>query len=94
MRRISHSPGRGRDQSSPEIESGKPHNGAAAEIDQKKASNRPSDKGTLEDLRAEVFSRRWWHRIDLGNGIVTPGLDDSPYKLSQLAMPSGWTDGP
>lgn len=26
-----------------------------------------------EELKAAVASHTWWHRIDLGNGIVTPG---------------------
>ncbi|NJD38930.1 MAG: DUF1698 domain-containing protein [Geobacter sp.] len=29
----------------------------------------------------------WFHRIDLGNGIVTPGRDDSEKKLQQVGMP-------
>lgn len=29
----------------------------------------------------------WFHRIDLGNGRVTPGIDDSPRKLARLDMP-------
>lgn len=31
---------------------------------------------------------KWFHRIDLGNGIVTPGVDDSPGKLKALELPS------
>lgn len=31
---------------------------------------------------------RWFHRIDLGNGVVTPGIDDSPSKLRALELPS------
>ena len=30
----------------------------------------------------------WWHRIDLGQGVVTPGLDDSPAKLEHLKLPT------
>lgn len=40
-----------------------------------------------KDLRARVFSRPWFHRIDLGNGIVTPGIDDTPRKLNAVRMP-------
>lgn len=29
----------------------------------------------------------WFHRIDLGNGLVTPGIDDSPEKLKHLHLP-------
>ena len=30
----------------------------------------------------------WFHRIDLGQGIVTPGLDNTPDKEAQLKLPS------
>lgn len=44
---------------------------------------------TPEELHQKVSSRAtWWHRIDLGNGIVTPGLDDSPAKLETLGFHS------
>jgi len=32
----------------------------------------------------EVAAIRWFHRINLGDGIVTPGLDDTQAKLSRL----------
>ncbi len=38
-------------------------------------------------LRAEVDKLRWFHTIDLGHGIVTPGEDESPRKLGQLRLP-------
>jgi tRNA (mo5U34)-methyltransferase len=40
-----------------------------------------------DHLRELVVSRPWWHRIDLGHGIVTPGLDDSARKLEWLQLP-------
>lgn len=40
-----------------------------------------------DELKGEVAGTRWWHRIDLGHGIVTDGADNSPYKLKQLGMP-------
>jgi tRNA (mo5U34)-methyltransferase len=41
-----------------------------------------------EDLKKEVGSIRFWfHRIDLGNGILTPGLVDTPGVLQTLGMP-------
>ena len=43
------------------------------------------DATTLREL---VFGREWWHRIDLGHGVVTPGLDDSPTKLAWLQLPA------
>ena len=45
----------------------------------------------LETVKAKVFGREWFHRIDLGNGIVTPGIDDSPTKLAGLHMPDDLT---
>ena len=39
-------------------------------------------------LRREVAAIPYWfHRIDLGDGIVTPGIDDSAAKLQRLALP-------
>lgn len=38
-------------------------------------------------LRERVDGIEWFHTIDLGNGIVTPGRDDSPAKLRQLQIP-------
>lgn len=43
------------------------------------------------DVRKQVLAREWFHRIDLGNGIVTPGIDDSPRKLEGLRMPADLT---
>jgi tRNA (mo5U34)-methyltransferase len=40
-----------------------------------------------ERLRALVSDRPWFHRIDLGDGVVTPGVDDSPSKLEWLGFP-------
>jgi tRNA (mo5U34)-methyltransferase len=41
----------------------------------------------VDELRRAVASTTWWHRIDLGHGIVTPGSDDSAYKLQYLGIP-------
>lgn len=41
----------------------------------------------VEELRAKVFSRPWFHKIDLGHGIVTPGIDDSPAKFKLMRIP-------
>ncbi len=40
-----------------------------------------------KDLKTEVGKIRWFHRINLGNGVVTPGVDDSPGKLAALHLP-------
>jgi tRNA (mo5U34)-methyltransferase len=44
-----------------------------------------------DDLRAAVARTRWFHTIDLGGGIVTPGVDDSSRKLAWLHLPSDLT---
>ena len=42
----------------------------------------------VDELKRRVLSRPWFHRIDLGNGIVTPGIDDSVQKLGYLDLPA------
>ena len=29
----------------------------------------------------------WWHKVDLGNGITTPGRDESLTKLVEVKLP-------
>jgi tRNA (mo5U34)-methyltransferase len=43
---------------------------------------------TIEKLRHEVAAIKWYHQIDLGNGIITPGVDNSPRKLARLGLPA------
>lgn len=38
-------------------------------------------------LAEQVQRLRWYHSIDLGNGVVTPGVDDSPARLEQIRLP-------
>lgn len=52
-----------------------------------RAEVHPSVSIRTDDLSARVFARPWFHRIDLGNRIVTPGVDDSSAKLAHLHMP-------
>jgi tRNA (mo5U34)-methyltransferase len=40
-----------------------------------------------EELKRQVQAIRWFHSIDLGGGIVTPGEDDTPGKLGTIGMP-------
>ncbi len=49
------------------------------------------DPTAVEQLRAAVANRPWFHTIDLGNGVVTPGADDSPFKLRTIGMPADLT---
>jgi tRNA (mo5U34)-methyltransferase len=39
-------------------------------------------------MKDDLKKINWFHRIDLGHGIVTPGFDDTPTKLSQIHLPS------
>lgn len=38
-------------------------------------------------LRARVEAHRWYHSIDLGDGLVTRGIDNSPERLARLDLP-------
>jgi len=42
----------------------------------------------IEEIRREVTTVRWFHQIDLGHGIITPGLDNSPGKLKTFGLPA------
>ena len=44
-----------------------------------------------EQLSQKVFGRPWFHRIDLGGGIITPGVDNSPSKLQYMHLPEDLT---
>jgi tRNA (mo5U34)-methyltransferase len=41
-----------------------------------------------DDLQARVDALRWYHTIDLGHGVVTPGVDDSPQRLGRIQLPA------
>lgn len=40
------------------------------------------------DLRQRVAALRWYHTIDLGHGVVTPGVDNTPLRLARLDLPA------
>ena len=40
-----------------------------------------------DELRRRVSQVDWFHTIDLGGGIVTPGRDDSPRSLRRVGLP-------
>ena len=42
----------------------------------------------VDQLKDEVGRIRWFHSIDLGNGIVTPGVDRSERRLKGIHMPA------
>ncbi len=39
------------------------------------------------DLAARAEAIRWYHSIDLGGGVVTRGIDDTPLRLARLNLP-------
>jgi tRNA (mo5U34)-methyltransferase len=39
------------------------------------------------ELRREVEQIRWFHQIDLGDGVVTPGVDRTPKKATTIRLP-------
>ena len=41
----------------------------------------------VDELRREVEQVNWFHQIDLGNGIVTPGPDPTPSKVERVGLP-------
>ncbi|HUF60306.1 MAG TPA: methyltransferase domain-containing protein [Actinomycetota bacterium] len=50
--------------------------------------NRSSGFQDIEKVKAEIADVNWYHRIDLGDGIVTPGVDDTPSRMAPLELPS------
>jgi tRNA (mo5U34)-methyltransferase len=39
------------------------------------------------NLRSEVSKVNWYHSIPLGDGVVTPGADDTPSRLPKIHIP-------
>ncbi len=44
-----------------------------------------------DELKREVAKIKWFHTIDLGNGVITPGEDNTPEKLKTLGLPEHLT---
>ena len=47
-----------------------------------------------DEIRAGMAGITWYHTIDLGHGIVTPGVDNTPRRIPPLGLPddlSRWT---
>jgi tRNA (mo5U34)-methyltransferase len=42
---------------------------------------------SADALAAEVATRTWFHTIDLGNGVVTPGQKDTPTEVARMHLP-------
>ena len=41
-----------------------------------------------ELVRKEIAGVNWYHQIDLGDGIVTPGVDDTANRMAPLELPA------
>ena len=39
------------------------------------------------DRQAKADALRWYHTIDLGDGVVTKGIDNSPERLARVKLP-------
>src|SRR5215212_5576951 len=42
------------------------------------------------DVRARAEQLRWYHTIDLGHGVVTRGVDNTPERLARLRLPESF----
>lgn len=45
------------------------------------------EKMTREELLAGVAKIKWWHQIDLGHGVITPGPDPTIERIEWLGLP-------
>ena len=50
--------------------------------------NRSSGFQDSEKVKAEIANVNWYHQIDLGDGIVTPGVDNTLSRMAALEIPS------
>jgi tRNA (mo5U34)-methyltransferase len=41
-----------------------------------------------QELQANANALRWYHTIDLGGGVVTRGVDNTPERLSRVQLPA------
>jgi tRNA (mo5U34)-methyltransferase len=42
----------------------------------------------MQDLKSRAAAIRWYHTIDLGGGVVTHGIDDTPQRLARVRLPA------
>ncbi len=45
----------------------------------------------IGELKRRVSEIQWFHTIDLGHGIVTQGVDNTPEKLKKISLPNDLT---
>jgi tRNA (mo5U34)-methyltransferase len=41
-----------------------------------------------DNLQAHVNALRWYHTIDLGHGVITKGVDNTPERLARVQLPA------
>jgi len=46
---------------------------------------------STDELRRKVAEIQWFHTIDLGDGLVTPGIDPSAGRLARIKLPADLT---
>src|SRR5262245_47179094 len=46
---------------------------------------------SADEIRRRIAAVNWFHTIDFGQGIVSPGDDDSQRKLKRLQIPANLT---
>jgi tRNA (mo5U34)-methyltransferase len=44
-----------------------------------------------DEIKTGMGNVNWYHTIDLGHGLVTPGVDDTPARTAQLEIPADLT---
>lgn len=45
-------------------------------------------ESVLNSASPSCDSINWWHQIDLGNGVITPGRDKTFAKIKRIRMPA------
>ncbi len=45
----------------------------------------------IDEIKAGMGGITWYHKINLGHGLVTPGMDDTPTRIGRLEIPDDLT---
>ena len=57
-------------------------------VDGPRAITRSPEFADVEKVQAAIANVNWYHRIDLGDGIVTPGVDGTDDRMAPLELPA------
>ena len=57
------------------------------DADGRRSITRSAEFRDVEAVRAAIADVNWYHRIDLGDGIVTPGVDETDNRMAPLEVP-------